>query len=125
MVGMPEPVLVSIAAALATKTVQSVYELVKKKFANRREAKAALEAAEGKPADSPEVLALAGHLERTEAEDPQFAAGLRHLWTSQTITQSGVGTTYNNTNSVSGHVAGPVIQIGHVSGGKITGLPGV
>jgi uncharacterized protein YbjT (DUF2867 family) len=118
---MPEPILVSIAAALAAKTVQSVYELVKKKFADRKEAKAALEAAEGKPADSPEVLALAGHLERTEAEDPQFAAGLRQLWNSQTVNQSGVGTTINN--SMSGTSSGPVIQIGQVHGG-MTGLPG-
>jgi hypothetical protein len=114
MVGMPEPILVSIAAALATKTVQSVYELVKKKFAGRKEAKAALEAAEGKPADSPEVLALAGHLERTEAEDPQFATELRQRWNSLSVQQADHGSV---NNQISGTVRGNVVQAQDIQGG--------
>lgn len=42
---MPEPILVSIAAALAAKTATSLYELVTGKFVGREDAEAALEAA--------------------------------------------------------------------------------
>ena len=51
---MPEPILVSIAAALATKSATSLYDLVKRKFTGRKEAVAALEAADGTAPDSPE-----------------------------------------------------------------------
>ncbi|MEV4318758.1 hypothetical protein [Actinocrispum sp. NPDC049592] len=111
---MAEPILISIAAALAAKSVQSVYDFVKTKFANRKEAKAALEAAEGRPEDSIEVKRLATHLELAELDDPKFAENLRQLWTS--ANQTGVGGTVIN-NSMSGTSQGPVIQIGQMGGG--------
>ena len=51
---MPEPILVSIAAALAGKSIVSLYDFVKHKFTGRTHALAALEAAEGATPDSAE-----------------------------------------------------------------------
>ncbi len=119
MAGMPEPILISIAAALAAKSVQSVYDLVKKKFADRKDAKAALEAAMGKPEDSTEVKVLATHLELAGIEDPVFADGLRRTWIL--VNETGDITVINNT--MSGTSQGPVIQIGQLNRG-ITGQPG-
>lgn len=99
---MPEPVLVSIAAALAGKTAMSLYDLVKKKFASRAEAKAALAAAEGAPADSPQVRTLAAELERAESTDPEFGSELRTLWTSVSVQQQA------GNGSVSAQISGTV-----------------
>jgi hypothetical protein len=84
---MPEPVLVAIAAALAGKAVQSFYDFVRTKISGRRQAVAALEAAEGKPADSPEVQVLAAELERID--DPQFQTELRERWDSVQTADNG------------------------------------
>src|SRR5256885_16323754 len=77
---MPEPILIAIAAALAGKSVGNLYDLVRKKFANRKQAAAALEAAKGTAPDSPEVQALTEHLTQAAAEDPAFAEQLRTTW---------------------------------------------
>jgi hypothetical protein len=114
MTDMPEPILISIAAALAAKSVQSVYDLVKKKFADRKEAKAALEAADGKAAESVEVQSLAAELERAEAEDPQFATELRQQWNSLSVQQADHGSL---NNQVSGSVSGNVVQARDIQGG--------
>jgi hypothetical protein len=112
---MPEPVLISIAAALAGKAATSVYELVKKKFQTRSEAVAALEAAQGAAPDSPEVHALATELAHAEADDPRFAADLRSMWAAASIQQhadhGGV------VNQVSGNVSGKVLQARDIQGG--------
>lgn len=76
----PEPVLVSIAAALAAKSATSLYDLVKRKFSGREEATTALEAADGTTPNSPEVTALATQLATAEADDPEFKVELRHMW---------------------------------------------
>ena len=85
---MPEPVLVAISAALATKAVTTLYDFVRTRFATRKEAAAALAAAEGAEPDSAEVRALADELHKAESADPDFGAELRKQW--QTVQQTGV-----------------------------------
>jgi hypothetical protein len=82
---MPELVLIEIAAALAAKTAESMYELVCKKFKDRRKALEALDAAQGKREDSPEVLALAQELDMAEAYDVRFKEQLRAEWAAVRI----------------------------------------
>ncbi|MGH3858697.1 hypothetical protein [Actinokineospora sp.] len=109
---MPEPVLVSIAAALAGKSVMSLYDLVKRKFSARAEAKAALEAAEGAAPGSDEVKALAVELERAAAGDQVFSDELRSLWvaTQQHADNGAVN------NQISGNVSGKVVQARDIEG---------
>jgi hypothetical protein len=106
---MPEPLLVSIAASLASRAVAGLYELVRAKFADDPVAAAALTAAEGAPEDSPQVKALTAALERTVEADPGFAAELRG---HPAVTQTG-----RVTNQVSGTVHGNVVQAGEIQGG--------
>jgi hypothetical protein len=106
---MPEPILISIAAALAAKSATSLYDLVKRRFVGRKEATAALEAAESKPPDSPEVAALATHLAAAEATDPAFGMELRHTW--QQVSAEGVN------NQITGNVSGKVVQARDIEGG--------
>jgi hypothetical protein len=110
MVPVPEPILVSIAAALAAKTTTSLYELVKGKFAGREEAKAALEAADGASPDSPEVAALAAQLDTEETEDPEFGEELRRTWQQTTASHGGV------VNQITGNVSGKVVQARDITG---------
>lgn len=107
---MPEPVLVSIAAALAAKSVASLYDLVKRRFAGRQDATAALEAAEGAAAGSPEVTTLATHLATAEADDPSFAAELRNTWQRVSADRGAV------VNQISGAVTGKVLQARDIEG---------
>jgi hypothetical protein len=112
---MAEPILVSIAAALAGQTIKSIYEAVKTKFGTRAKAKAALEAAAGKAPDSPEVAALATELAVVESEDPQFGTELRELWETASVTQN--ATAGGVTNNLSGNVTGKVVQARDIQGG--------
>jgi hypothetical protein len=50
---MPDPILVSIAAALASKGATGLYDLVKKKLAGSPPATRALDDVEGSAPDSP------------------------------------------------------------------------
>ncbi|WP_367131645.1 hypothetical protein [Saccharothrix sp. HUAS TT1] len=106
---MPEPVLLSIAASLAARTVAGLYELVRVKFADDPVATAALTAAEGAPPGSPQVRALSETLERTIGDDPAFGAELR---AHHAVTQTG-----RVTNQISGTTHGPVVQAGDIQGG--------
>jgi hypothetical protein len=112
---MPEPVLVAIAAALASKAATTVYDIVKRKFANRQEATAALTAAEGAGEDSPEVRELAAELARAESADPEFSAELRTAWRGMSVEQKaergGV------VNQITGNVSGKVVQARDIEGG--------
>lgn len=103
---MPEPVLISLAAALAARSVVGLYKLVKDKFSGDPEAVAVLEAAEGAAEDSPEVRALATRLAAAEEEDRDFAEHLRREWDQA----GGV------VNTVSGTVSGKVVQARDVHG---------
>ncbi|GAB3005174.1 hypothetical protein [Saccharothrix stipae] len=106
---MPEPMLVSIAASLATRAVAGLYELVRAKFADDPAATAALTAAEGAAEDSPQVRDLSEALERTVEADPGFGSELR---AHHAVTQSG-----RVSNQISGTVHGNVLQAGDIQGG--------
>ena len=105
---MTDPILVDIAAALATKSATSLYDYVKSKLTHGGREADALEAAEGADPDSPEVLALAEELARTEADDPDFATALRAEWNAAQVRQ--VVDRGSVSNKVQGDVTGPVIQ---------------
>lgn len=106
---MPEPMLLTIAASLASRAVAGLYELVRVKFADDPVAAAALAAADGQPEDSPQVRALGEALDRTAAADPDFGARLRD--------HHGVTQTGRVTNQISGTVHGNVVQAGDIQGG--------
>ncbi|MGH3426114.1 MAG: hypothetical protein ACRDQZ_00815, partial [Mycobacteriales bacterium] len=112
---MPEPVLVSIAAALAGKGASALYDVVKKKFAGSPEATAALAYAQDNGPDSPQIHALAAELARAESSDHEFAADLRAVWGQVSVHQradnGGV------TNQISGTVNGKVLQARDIEGG--------
>ncbi|WP_439380178.1 hypothetical protein [Amycolatopsis lexingtonensis] len=110
---MPEPILISIAAALAAKGATGLYDLVKRKFAKDPAATAALEAACGAPSGTEPVKALAERLESAEAADQEFAEALRTEW--EKLPESRV--TYGGVhNTVTGNVTGKVVQLRDVHG---------
>ncbi|MEU3625204.1 hypothetical protein [Amycolatopsis coloradensis] len=112
---VPEPVLVSIAAAVAGRTVAGLYQLIKAKFADDPDASAVLEAAEGAAADSQEVGELAAALEEKQSVDPAFGERLHEEWDRVTVEQSaGSG---GVANQVSGQVGGNVVQARDIHGG--------
>jgi hypothetical protein len=108
---MPDPILVSIAAALAAKSVTSLYELVRRKFTGRDEATEALEAAAGAAPDSPQVEALATHLAAAAAEDAEFGDRLHATWQQVSADRGGV------VNQIHGTVSGKVVQARDIEGG--------
>ena len=107
---MPEPILVSIAAALAAKGATGLYDLVKRKFAKNPKAIAALEAASAAPEDPQPITALAERLHEVEAEDAEFAEALRAEWRKVSLSQGDVH------NSVTGNVTGKVVQARDIHG---------
>lgn len=111
---MSDPVLISIAAALAGRAATSIYDLVKKKFAIKPEATAALEAAADAPDDSERVRKLAEELSRAEADDPRFGEDLRTEWKHLSVTQH--AESGGVVNQISGQVTGKVIQAGDIHG---------
>ncbi len=110
---MPEPVLISLAAALAARSVVGLYKLVKDKFSGDPEATAVLEAAEGAAEDSAEVRALATRLTTAGAEDPAFAEKLRREWDQAAGPNA---ETDGVVNTISGTVSGKVVQARDVHG---------
>lgn len=111
---MPEPVMVSVAAALAGKAASSLYEFVRSRFAARGGADEALSAADGAGPESAEVAALARELERAGRDDPAFASGLRAEWArfvGQRAEHGGVA------NQITGPVTGKVVQARDIEGG--------
>ncbi|WP_228709497.1 hypothetical protein [Amycolatopsis keratiniphila] len=114
-IAVPEPVLVSIAAAVAGRAVAGLYQLIKAKFADDPDASAVLEAAEGAAADSKEVGELAAALEEKQGADPAFGERLREEWDRVTVEQNaGSG---GVANQVSGQVGGNVVQARDIQGG--------
>ncbi|WP_309114095.1 hypothetical protein [Saccharothrix sp.] len=105
---MTEPVLVTIAASLATRAFAGLYALVRAKFADDPEATAALTAAEGAAPGSPQVAALAEALRRAEAEDPPFGDRLRREHERVTL--------YKVDNKVTGGANHQVVQAGEITG---------
>jgi hypothetical protein len=106
---MPEPILTSIATALATKAATGLYELVKQKFSKDPEAAKALESAEAAPGEPEPVKALAERLAAAERDDPEFAEALRTGW-AQHAESGGV------INQISGTVHGKVVQARDIHG---------
>ncbi|HET6711405.1 hypothetical protein [Amycolatopsis sp.] len=107
---MPEPILVSIAAALAAKGATGLYDLVKRKFAKDPEAIALLTAAEAAPEEAQPITALAERLHEAEAEDGEFAEALRAEWQKVSLSHGSVS------NQVTGNVTGKVVQARDIHG---------
>ncbi|MBM7769806.1 hypothetical protein JOD54_000010 [Actinokineospora baliensis] len=112
---MPEPVLVSIAAALAGKSVGALYELVRDRFSKRADAAAALAASAGAEPESAEVAALAEELDREQRADPEFAERLREQWANEA--QAGHADRGGVVNQITGTVSGKVLQARDIQGG--------
>lgn len=106
---MPEPILISIATALATKAATGLYDLVKNRFSKDPEATKALEAAEAAPGEAEPIKALAERLAVAEGADPAFAEALRTGW-AQHAESGGV------INQVTGTVHGNVVQARDIHG---------
>jgi hypothetical protein len=109
---VPELVLIEIAAALAAKTAESVYELVRDKFKARTQALTALDTADGAAKDSPQVIALAEELATAEAYDPHFSEQLRAQWAAVQGQASHDGVV----NTISGTVTGNIVQARDITG---------
>ncbi|GGP43882.1 hypothetical protein [Saccharothrix coeruleofusca] len=109
---MAEPVLVSIASALATRAFARLHDLVRARLAGDPEASAALAAARGADAGSPAVAALGEVLENTERQDPAFGRELRREWERASATGTG-----GVVNQVTAPVHGTVVQAGDIQGG--------
>lgn len=110
---MPEVILIEIAAALAAKTAESLYEFVRNKFKSRKQALDVLDAANGAAPDSPQVIALAEELATAEAYDQQFGEQLRAQW----ATVQGQASDSGVVNTISGTVQGDVVQARDIHGG--------
>ncbi|MGH3624157.1 MAG: hypothetical protein ACRDQ5_20595 [Sciscionella sp.] len=111
---MTEPILVSIAGALASRAATGLYELVKRAFSGRPHATRALEAAEGAAEGSPEVERLAEELAAAQREDPAFGEELRTKWNALSVRQQAQ---YGGvTNQISGEVSGRVVQARDIHG---------
>jgi hypothetical protein len=112
---VPDPILVSIAAALASKGAATIYDVVKAKFAGNRAAIEALESADGATPESPLVHTLSEHLEQAEQDDKAFSEQLRNRWHEVSIAQDANDGGINNL--ISGSVSGNVIQARDINGG--------
>lgn len=108
---MQEPVLISIATALAGRAAGALHELVRGWFDQRPGGLAVLEAAAGAAPGSPPVRRLAEELDRAGRADPAFAERLRSTWDSVSAARGGV------VNQISGNVTGKVVQARDISGG--------
>lgn len=109
---MPELILIEIAAALAGKAAESLYELVRNKLKDRKPALTALDAAQGAAPDSPQVLALAEELAVAEDYDHEFRDRLRAEWTAIQASASGGSAS----NTITGQVTGNVVQARDIHG---------
>lgn len=111
---MPDPILTSIATALATKAASGLFDLVKRKFASSKPADDALKAAQDEPGNGLVIEDLVQRLADAERDDPEFSAALRSEWqnyvVSQQASQGGVN------NQISGSVSGKALQAGDIDG---------
>jgi HEAT repeat protein len=113
----PDPILSSIATAVAGKAAElavqggkeacaALIKLIRERFSQDRAAAAALEAAQGKPAQDAAVADLARALERLTSEDAVFAAQVHQLWprARAELSASDGGIVNSATGSVGGHL---------------------
>ncbi|ALG09651.1 hypothetical protein [Kibdelosporangium phytohabitans] len=106
---MRQPTSMAISATLAEGKLPAFQHFVRSRIIGHERALAALDAAEGKSADSPEVRVLAAELERIH--DVPFQTELRARWDSiQHATRSGT------VNEISGTVYGKVVQARDIHG---------
>jgi hypothetical protein len=114
---MTDPVMLSVASALAGKAAESalagaqsacaaLVRTVRERFGRDKEAAAALDAACSRPDDGAAVAELAAALERVAATDASFAAQLRGLWprVSQELSAREGGVVSSVTGTVGGHL---------------------
>lgn len=115
---MAEPILVSIAAAVAGKAFAGLYDLVRNFFTDQADeealAKAEQAAAEGDERTEVAIHDLADRLAAAQERDPVFAEQLRSEWGKIIPAQVNNGTTENN---VSGTVSGHLVQARDIHGG--------
>jgi hypothetical protein len=117
---MPELVLIEIAAALAAKSTESMYDLVRNKFKSRKQV-AVLSEAGGAPGDSPQVIALAEEIAAAESSDQQFSSQLRHTWAEiQTNSVPPADGVFNSVGRVQGNVVQARDIHGNISFGRDT-----
>lgn len=126
---MSDPLLDSVAAALAgqavtalsaagKKALNAIRDLVRRKSEDDEEMRAALTAAEDRDAGEPEIKALAERLDREAANDAELAELLRSAGT--TVHQEVTDNSKSGDNRVSNEFSGTaknVIQAGDIHGG--------
>lgn len=121
-----EDILTAVALAMATKAVEGLTEggkaafaalarLVRQRFQRRASAQAALAAAEADPPDEARIQSLRDELAQAAADDPEFDRELRRLW--RDVSSHSTANTGGVINTVSGSVAGNVVQARDVHGG--------
>jgi hypothetical protein len=114
---MTDPIMTSIAAALAGKAAEAVVDggkaawgelvrLVRTQFRADKTALRVLERAESWPVDHASVMALAQALERITTEDAEFRTRLLALWptASAELSAEDGGVVNSNTGTVAGHL---------------------
>lgn len=114
---MPDPLLSSVATAVASRAAElavqggkeacaALVRLVRERFSRDKEATAALETAQRNSADRVAVAGLAEALQRLASEDAAFAARIRELWplASAEMSAADGGVVSPATGSVGGHL---------------------
>ncbi|WP_329013007.1 hypothetical protein OG271_03650 [Micromonospora rifamycinica] len=128
---MDDPILTAIAVTLATRAVEgltdagrealaSLMRLVRGKATDHRALRASLAAEPASAEGDDRAAGLRRALVDAAARDPGFDQELCRRWETfhQTTVRSDAVT-----NTVSGHVTGPVVQACDISGGVHVGLP--
>jgi hypothetical protein len=113
----PDPVIASIAAAVAAKVAEAalhggkeasaaLVRTIRERFGRDKDAKIALETAQRIPEDEAAIAVLARELERVAAEDAAFAARIGELWpeVSAELSAGDSGVVNSVTGSVGGHL---------------------
>lgn len=124
---MIDPIMVTVATALATKAAEGFSEagraafgklvrLVRSRLATEPDGTPALESAEADAGGEQAVERLAAILSAAAERDPAFAAEVARLWSA--VREGAVTATVGGTvNQLSGTVGGAVVQARDVSGG--------
>jgi hypothetical protein len=113
---MPEPVLVSVATAVASKAALDLYGLVKRRFGRDPKAQEALDAAADDPTSEERVLALAEEITRLEQLDADFAREVRAGWEAEQAKAGPVAQDDGVVNQISSSVVGRSFQGRDVQG---------
>jgi len=112
---MIEPTFLSIAVAVANRTVVGLYNLVKEKLSENPVTAAIFEAAKGKKSDSAEVERLGREIEHAQVSDSVFAEKLHAEWTQVSVHQQ--AESGGVANQVSGNIGGNLVQARDIQGG--------